>query len=114
MVWSPEKNKIQHYLFIHQQMYLITSQREKRVILVTWKAKAWMWGDIILLEKVTILNKVYGCSSVCKRGAFVKSHVSLCIFPETIDLLIKCRRKQSLRLYIKIDCFLLKQNNIFI
>lgn len=113
MVWSPEKNINQHFSFIHQQMYLLRSQREKRANLVTWKAKAWMQGGVILLEKVTILNKVYGCSSVCKRGTF-KWHVSLYIFQETIELLIKCRRKQSLRLYVKIDSSLPKQNNILI
>lgn len=96
-------------MFIHQQMYLITSQREKRVNLVTWEAKAWMWGGIILLEKVIVLNKVYGCFSVFKRGAFVKWHVSLCIFQETTELLIKCRRKQLLSLYVKTECFFLNK-----
>lgn len=44
-----------------------------------------------------------------KRGAFVKWHVSLCIFQETTELLIKCRRKQSLSLYVKSDCFCLSK-----
>lgn len=55
------------------------------------------------LRKVTILSKVYRWSSACRRGAFVKWHVSLCIFKETVELLIKCRRKKSLGLYVKID-----------
>lgn len=109
MVWFLKKKIKQHYLFIHQQMYLITSQREKRANLVTWKAKAWMWGGIILLEKVTVLNKVYGCFSVFKRGAFVKWCVSLCIFQETTELLIKCRRKQLLSLYVRTECFCLSK-----
>lgn len=73
-----------------------------------------MRGGITLLEKVTVLNKVYACFSVFKRGAFVKWHVSLCIFQDTTELLIKCRQKQSLSLYVKTDCFLPKQNNILI
>lgn len=70
LISEKKKKKEQHCLFIHQQMYLITSQREKRANLVTWKAKAWIWGGIILLEK-SVLNKVSGCFSVFKRGAFV-------------------------------------------
>lgn len=68
-----------------------------------------MWGGIILLEKVTVLNKVYGCFSMFKRCAFVKWHVSLCIFQETTELLIKCRRKQLLSLYVKTECFCLSK-----
>lgn len=30
------------------------------------------------------------------------------------ELLIRCKRRQSLGLYVKIDCFLPKQNNILI